>query len=630
MTAQNVQAQTAPPAAQTYEVTVENLTPGQPFSPIVAVTHGDTVRLLNVNGAASDALAAIAQDGNPTPMVELLNSFPGEVTDVVNVGQPIAPQGASLTVDGAAITDTVSFTITAAAGDYLSFVAMLICTNDGLVGLDSANLPDPGEERVIALGAYDAGREENTEQSSDLVDACSALGPVALPDDPNGNVNDGDVATTPVANIVEHPGVDGEADLSADHDWIEVANVTIRALQEGAPDEPGQGAADEDGLVTVQSSNSFTGTVNALQNALEEQGLRIFATIDHAANAAGADLELAPTTLILVGNPNLGTPLMQASRSVAIDLPQKFLVWQDAEGAVYVTYNASAYLAQRHAISDADEIINQIGAALDNFASAATAAPPPNVTVADQPLPNDAVIVAEAVSDGPGWVVIHADDGGAPGPVIGHSTPLTDGINSGLIIVIDGDAATETLYAMLHIDAGEVGTYEFPGPDSPVSVDGAVVAPAFMVTEPVTATESMTGTDSTTMTVPLSSGQLVTPTEVTTSTQVITATGGVNDATGTEAANEVAASLVEWAIDMPTEIPAGPTTFIVSNDGARVHNFAIENAEMGVAEVFAEDLQAGQTMTMTVDLQPGEYDVYCPIGNHAAQGMALTLTVTSQ
>lgn len=147
LTAQNVQAQTAPPAAQTYEVTVENLTPGQPFSPIVAVTHGDTVRLLNVNGAASDALAAIAQDGNPTPMVELLNSFAGEVTDVVNVGQPIAPQGASLTVDGAAITDTVSFTITAAAGDYLSFVAMLICTNDGLAGLDSANLSDPGEER---------------------------------------------------------------------------------------------------------------------------------------------------------------------------------------------------------------------------------------------------------------------------------------------------------------------------------------------------------------------------------------------------------------------------------------------------------------------------------------------------
>lgn len=604
-------AQAGDTALSSYRVILENLTDGQPFSPPVAVTHNNSVRLLNVGAQASDALAAIAQDGNPAPMVDLLNSFTGDVTDVVNVGQPLAPLGSSVTADGAPITDTVTFTITAAPGDYLSFVAMLICTNDGLVGLDSANLPDPGEQRVIALGAYDAGREENSEQSADLVDGCSALGPVALPGDPNGNVNDGAVATTPPASIAPHPGIAGDADLSvATHGWIEVAQVTITPLQEDGGAEAPDETPTENGLITLESSRSFSGTVTALQNALEAQGLNIFATIDHAANAAANDLELPPTTLILVGNPNLGTPLMQASRSAAIDLPQKFLVWEDATGAVFVTYNAPQYLAERHTITGEDEILNQIATALSNFATTATAPPPPSVSVSDQPIVNNTVTVAEAVSEGPGWVVIHADEEGAPGPVIGNSEQLTNGINSNLTIEIDGESATQTLYAMLHTDAGEVGVYEFPGPDSPVSVDGAVVTSAFTVTEPVT------------LSVPLTTQERVTTTTVVTATDVVSPDASVGSL------NEVAVSLVEWAIEMPAEIPAGEISFLVTNDGTMEHNFEIENMEMGVDEVFAQNLQAGDTMTLTVDLQPGQYRVYCPIGDHAAQGMELTLTVT--
>jgi uncharacterized protein (DUF302 family) len=135
-----------------------------------------------------------------------------------------------------------------------------------------------------------------------------------------------------------------------------------------------EGATMDDGLVTVPSAHSVDDTAERLQAALEERGLTIFGVVDHAANAAGADLELPPTTLILVGNPNLGTPLMQSSRSFAIDLPQKFLVWEDAAGDVHITYNDPQHLADRHGVSDQDEVIETITNALANFAAGAAAA----------------------------------------------------------------------------------------------------------------------------------------------------------------------------------------------------------------------------------------------------------------
>lgn len=105
----------------------------------------------------------------------------------------------------------------------------------------------------------------------------------------------------------------------------------------------------------------------------------------------------------------------------------------------------------------------------------------PSVTVADQPIVNGTVTIAEVVSSGPGWLVIHAQKDGKPGPVLGHSA-VSDGVNTNVVVEIDVSGATETLYAMLHTDAGTVGTYEFPGPDGPLSVDGKVVTPPFQVT----------------------------------------------------------------------------------------------------------------------------------------------------
>jgi hypothetical protein len=113
------------------------------------------------------------------------------------------------------------------------------------------------------------------------------------------------------------------------------------------------------------------------------------------------------------------------------------------------------------------------------FAFAQT--PTPSVTVSDQAIENGMVTVDSVVSDGPGWIVIHADANGSPGPVIGHSA-VSDGENIDVAVEIDVSNATETLYAMLHTDAGQVGTYEFPGADGPVSVDGQVVTPSFTVT----------------------------------------------------------------------------------------------------------------------------------------------------
>jgi plastocyanin len=105
----------------------------------------------------------------------------------------------------------------------------------------------------------------------------------------------------------------------------------------------------------------------------------------------------------------------------------------------------------------------------------------PTVEVQDQELVQGSITVANVVSEGPGWIVIHADAGGSPGPVLGFA-PVQDGENSDVTVELAEDGRTETLYAMLHTDAGQSGTYEFPGDDGPVQVDGQVVAPAFQVT----------------------------------------------------------------------------------------------------------------------------------------------------
>jgi uncharacterized cupredoxin-like copper-binding protein len=91
------------------------------------------------------------------------------------------------------------------------------------------------------------------------------------------------------------------------------------------------------------------------------------------------------------------------------------------------------------------------------------------------------------------------------------------------------------------------------------------------------------------------------------------------------AGQQVPVSLMEFAIDMPQSLPAGPVTFAVTNDGTITHSFEIESADM--EEELAAELEPGESGMLTVDLAPGTYEVYCPIGNHADQGMMVEVTV---
>jgi uncharacterized protein (DUF302 family) len=98
----------------------------------------------------------------------------------------------------------------------------------------------------------------------------------------------------------------------------------------------------------------------------------IFARIDHAAGATAAGLSLRPTELIIFGNARGGTPLMQAGQTVGIDLPLKALVWEDAEGKTWLSYNEPSWIAQRHSIDGARPVVSKIAAALSAISKAAT------------------------------------------------------------------------------------------------------------------------------------------------------------------------------------------------------------------------------------------------------------------
>jgi uncharacterized protein (DUF302 family) len=89
-------------------------------------------------------------------------------------------------------------------------------------------------------------------------------------------------------------------------------------------------------------------TVEKLKNVLHAQGVTLFALVDHSGEAEKVGMKMPPTKLLIFGNPKAGTPLMLASPSSAIDLPLKILVWQDADGKVWISYNSPEYLQQRH------------------------------------------------------------------------------------------------------------------------------------------------------------------------------------------------------------------------------------------------------------------------------------------
>ena len=138
----------------------------------------------------------------------------------------------------------------------------------------------------------------------------------------------------------------------------------------------GMQAMATDGLTTMQSSFGPQDTVRKLEAAVKAKGMTIFARIDHAAGAEEVGLALRPTELLIFGNTKGGTPLMQSDQTMGIDLPLRALVWQDAAGNTWLSYNDPSWLAHRHGLgAEAATTVRALTAALNALAKAATTPP---------------------------------------------------------------------------------------------------------------------------------------------------------------------------------------------------------------------------------------------------------------
>ena len=129
-------------------------------------------------------------------------------------------------------------------------------------------------------------------------------------------------------------------------------------------------ASAADGLIAVKSPHSAKETMNKFEAAAKERGLNVFARIDHAAGAQRVGKTLRPTEVLIFGNPQGGTPLMECAQSAGIDLPLKALVWEDAQAQVWLGYNDPAWLAQRHG-AGACPAVENLKNALGGLAAAA-------------------------------------------------------------------------------------------------------------------------------------------------------------------------------------------------------------------------------------------------------------------
>ena len=127
-----------------------------------------------------------------------------------------------------------------------------------------------------------------------------------------------------------------------------------------------------EGMIDVKSSFGVKETGDRLENVLKEKGMTIFNRVKHSDAAKNVGVELRETELIIFGNPKVGSPLIKCEQSVAIDLPQKALIWKDSEGKVWISYNNPRYLEKRHTISNCEEVISKIEKALAGITNAAS------------------------------------------------------------------------------------------------------------------------------------------------------------------------------------------------------------------------------------------------------------------
>ncbi len=221
----------------TFQITITNLTPGQPLTPPVLATHAGSISIFTLGEEASLEIQEIAENGNNGPLVSTLSGddrvhdvVVGLATDVPGTFPGLVPANdPGLT----GLAHSATFTITAdARARFLSMAAMLICTNDGFTGLDSVRLPRNKRKSLTVLTvAYDARTEINTEDFADMVPPCQFLITPPL-GEPGTGETDPTLAESGI--IIPHPGIIGGDDLlPAVHGWSDpVTKVVIERIDD--------------------------------------------------------------------------------------------------------------------------------------------------------------------------------------------------------------------------------------------------------------------------------------------------------------------------------------------------------------------------------------------------------------
>ncbi len=125
------------------------------------------------------------------------------------------------------------------------------------------------------------------------------------------------------------------------------------------------------GLVVMSSSHGVAETVDRLEKIVADAGFNVVARVNHGKAAKGVDIDLKPVELLIFGKPKAGSLLMQSQPSTAIDLPMKYIVWEDAGGKVNIGWNDPAWIAVRHGITDKNMLIEKMTGALRKFATQA-------------------------------------------------------------------------------------------------------------------------------------------------------------------------------------------------------------------------------------------------------------------
>ncbi|MFN0177856.1 MAG: spondin domain-containing protein [Gemmatimonadales bacterium] len=196
-----------------YQVTINNLTHGQPLSPAAVVVHSEGVSLFKVGGAASEGIRQIAENGDPSYLVTQMTGRDG-VADAQATTAPVHRIG------GPGATSLTFQVMARGQANRLSLATMLICTNDGFTGLDGVRLPGGFRPVSYRTNAYDGGTEANSELDGDIVPPCFGIGPTT------GTGGGGRTATN--EPIAMHPGIVGGEALTSAHQWQEkVTSVTI-------------------------------------------------------------------------------------------------------------------------------------------------------------------------------------------------------------------------------------------------------------------------------------------------------------------------------------------------------------------------------------------------------------------